>query len=168
MDPFLGEIKLFAITFVPKGWHLCDGALLPIAQNQALFALLGTQYGGNGVSTFGLPDLRGRVPVASVPGRNGVISGSEAVTLIPSEVPPHTHGVNVFTAAGNQSNPLGRHIAAPANSQNLYAAAAGARKVALDPSTVSNACTAGNHDNMQPYLVLNYYIATNGVFPQRN
>lgn len=168
MDPILGEIKLFAINIVPKGWAPCNGALLSITANQALYSLLGTYYGGNGTTTFALPDLRGRVPVASVGSQIGVSGGTETVTLTPNQVPPHTHDVNVSTAAGDQANGIGHNIAAPANNKNLYVAATSASTVALSPATIDTQGGSGNHNNMQPFLTLNYYIATAGIFPQRN
>ncbi|CAD6875576.1 phage tail protein [Methylomonas fluvii] len=167
MDPILGEIKLFAINIVPKGWAPCNGTLLPIAQNQALYSLLGTYYGGDGRNTFALPDLRGRVPVATVGEQPGASGGTEIVTLTAAQVPPHTHEINVSTAAGDQTNAIGHHIAAPANNNNLYIAATGASTIALDPATVDTQGGNGNHNNMQPFLTLNYYIATAGVYPQR-
>lgn len=167
MDPILGEIKLFAIKTLPAGWLPCDGRLIQIQQNQALYSLLGTYYGGDGRTTFALPDLRGRVPVAHGNAQIGVSGGTETVTLSPGQVPPHTHNVFVYAAAGDQASGLGQHIAAPANSNNkLYGAAAGA--VALNPATVDTQGGSGNHNNMQPFLALNYYIATAGTFPQRN
>lgn len=169
MDPILGEIKLFAIKTLPAGWLPCDGRLMQIQQNQALFSLLNTYYGGNGSTTFALPDLRGRVPVAHGNAQIGISGGTETVTLSPGQVPPHTHYVNVSTAEGDQANGLGHHIAAPDNSNNhLYVATAGASTVALNPATVDTQGGSGNHNNMQPFLALNYYIATKGVFPQRN
>lgn len=177
MDSYLGEIKLWALNFAPQDWHLCDGTLLPVAQNQALFSLIGTYYGGDGRTNFALPDLRGRVPVAA--GQNGQTGanlhfgdkgGTETTTLTQAQTPPHNHAVNVSSGNGNQPGGLNHHIAAavtatpPGTANNLYAAGGGAT-VALDPATVGTAGGASAHDNMQPYLALNYYICTAGLYP---
>lgn len=179
MDSYLGEIKLWALNFAPKDWHLCDGALLPVAQNQALFSLLGAYYGGDGRTNFALPDLRGRVPVAaghnSQTGANlhfGDKGGTETTTLTQAQTPPHNHAVNICSGNGNQPGGLNHHIAAavtstsPSSNINLYTAAGGAT-VALDPATISTAGSATAHENMQPYLALNYYICTAGLYPMR-
>ncbi len=174
MQPIVGEIKLWAIDYAPKGWALCNGALLPINQNQALYSLLGTKYGGDGVTTFALPDLRGRVPAGfgqSAPTMGGQ-AGSETVTLTAQTAPQHIHFVKVTSGNGDMVGGLGNHIAAavtrvdPITGVNLYAAAGGAT-VPLAPATVSS--SGGNlaHDNMQPSLALNYCIATVGVYPSR-
>lgn len=174
MDPYLGEIKLWAINFAPKGWALCDGSLLNVAQNQALFSLLGTHYGGNGSTTFALPDLRGRVPVNNGSMQFGTQGGEETVTLAANQVPQHTHQVGVYANPGNKSGANAHHIASavtrdtPPENANLYAPAAGATKVALNTATVGPAGLSAGHNNMQPYLALNYYIATTGIYPPRN
>lgn len=172
MDPYLGEIKLWPLTYAPQGWALCNGAILPISGNQALASLLGTYYGGDGKTTFALPDLRGRVPVsAGTTMKVGTKGGSETVTLTAQQAPPHSHAVNVYANAGNKANGLYNHIAAsvtstaPTADVNLYAAA-DANTVALDPATVSTVGGAA-HDNMQPWLALNYFICTDGIYPTR-
>jgi microcystin-dependent protein len=176
MDPYIGEIKLWAINFAPQGWALCNGALLNIQQNVALYSLLGTYYGGDGVKTFALPDLRGRVPVGIQPGGPAIGNkgGEETVALATAQVPPHTHSVNVYANAGNQTNGLGHHIAAAVlrttpTGVNLYGASVPATNIALAAATVSSSGTApaAGHNNIQPYLALNYYIATTGVYPPR-
>lgn len=178
MDSYLGEVKLWALTFAPKGWHLCDGTLMPVAQNPALFSLLSNQYGGDGRTNFALPDLRGRVPVAA--GYNsqtgtelhfGDEGGTETTTLTQQQTPPHTHAVNVCNDNGNQAGGLNRHIAAvvtstpPGSAMPLYAP--DGASVALVPETVSTEGGGEAHNNMQPYLALNYYICTNGFYPPR-
>lgn len=172
MDPILGEIKLWAINFAPQGWLACDGSLLPINQYQALYSLLSTQYGGDGRTNFALPDLRGRVPVHHGSARNGTKGGSEAVTLNTQQVPAHTHTVNVNNEAANVAAGLAHHLAAPVTRStppqniNLYVEETTAHKVTLHPDTVGKTGGAA-HNNMQPFLVLNYYIAAQGVYPQR-
>lgn len=176
MEPFIGEIMLFAGNFAPRGWAFCNGQLLSISQNTALFSILGTTYGGNGVQTFGLPDLRGRAPIhfGQGPGLSsydlGEMSGTEKVTLLPSEIPAHTHPLmgnngganspmNNSAVLSNQINEDGDTI------DTFYSGA---------PNTVLNSAsigaTGGNqpHNNMQPYLVLNYCIALEGIFPSRS
>jgi len=181
MDPFIGEIKLMAISYAPQGWALCDGTLLQINQNQTLYSLLGVQYGGDGRTTFALPDLRGRTPVHRGAKPNGTAGGSETITLTATQVPQHTHQVAVYTDAGNKNSGLNSHIAAPVSStsatqQFLLYAAAGlpTNQVALDQTstnaqpTVSSAGGGVAHENMQPWLALNYFIATTGTYPSRN
>lgn len=178
MDSYLGEVKLWALNFAPKGWHLCDGTLMPVAQNQALFSLLNNYYGGDGRTNFALPDLRGRVPVAtghnSQTGANpqlGDKGGTETTTLTQQQTPPHNHAVNVRGDNGNQAGGLNRHIAAavastpPGGAIPLYAS--DGASVALAPETVGIEGGGQAHNNMQPYLALNYYICTNGVYPPR-
>lgn len=169
-DPFLSEIRMFGYPFAPKGWAQCNGQLLPINQNQALFSLLGTQYGGNGSSTFALPDLRGRAPVSFGNGTvQGEVAGAENVTLLSAQMPAHSHQAvgasdtfntraydnSVFTTAAN----------ATTGPTNLYGPAS-----ALVPLGPSMTATGGSqpHNNMQPSLVVNFCIATVGVFPSRS
>jgi microcystin-dependent protein len=186
--PYLSEIRLLAFNFPPKGWAFCQGQLLPIAQNQALFALLGTMYGGNGQTTFALPDLRGRVPICSdnplafgtyALGAHG---GSETETLQLTEMPSHTHTVtpSQLTAtapckngAATQRGPGGAVPATEAsNVTAVYSsgAADGSEAASISAVAITAAATGGSqpHTNMQPYLVLNYCIALQGIFPSRN
>jgi microcystin-dependent protein len=163
-EPFLSEIRLMSFVFAPQGWALCNGQLLPINQNQALFSLLGTTFGGDGRVNFALPDLRGRTPihVGSVH-TLGERGGEQAHTLSIAELPTHTHEVR-----GN-SNPAGTPV--PTNSvlaqaSNLYAP--GANPVALGASTVTNAGGSQAHLNMQPFLTLTFCIALQGIFPSPN
>ncbi|MFV0541099.1 MAG: phage tail protein [Aestuariibaculum sp.] len=170
-DAYLGDIKLTAITFNQRGWMSCEGQLLSIAQNQALFALLGTTYGGDGITTFALPDLRGRVPVGVGQGTGlayktqGEQSGSEMNTLSVSQLPAHTHSVNATTTNGNQHEPT-NHLPA---STNLF----DKEYSNVLPNTTMNANMIGSTgsnmpvNNMQPYTVVRYVICVSGIFPSR-
>lgn len=171
MDPFVGEIKLVPYNFAPTGWALCAGQLMPISQNTALFSLLGTMYGGNGISTFALPDLRGRVAlgIGQGPGLSlydqGEVGGDEIVTLLASEMPAHTHGVNVTSTVATADNPVGKHAAAtPASTGNAYGTGVTGQ---MPVGAIGSTGGGQPHSNMQPYLALNYIIALQGVFPQR-
>lgn len=168
-DPFLGELKLAAFGFAPRGWAFCNGQILPIAQNQALFALLGTTYGGNGQTTFALPDLRGRTPMhAGVSISLGEKAGQEAVTLGVAQMPPHTHTLNGTSDLANAAQPGGALPAAkPRGGINRYAPA-GSSNTVMSPGAVAPAGGNQPHDNMQPYLVMNWLIALQGIFPSRN
>ena len=167
-DFYLGEIKAFGFNFAPRGWATCSGQILPIAQNTALFSLLGTQYGGNGQTTFALPDLRGRAPVHRS-GTNpiGTVAGTETVTLNINQIPAHAHALNGASAAANKRPATGNTLATD-NSPNADFYARGHVLVPLAPNAIG--LTGGNqpHSNMQPYLVINYSIATTGIFPSRN
>ena len=167
-EPFLGELKLAAFNFAPRGWAYCDGQLLPIAQNTALFSLLGTNYGGNGQTTFALPDLRGRVPVhVGSDIALGQMGGVEAVTLLTTELPAHSHTLSGASDLANASAPGGALPAAKPRGGLTRYAPAGSNTV-MAPGSV--ALTGGNqpHNNMQPYLVLAWLIAMEGIFPSRN
>lgn len=169
-DPFLGELKLAAFNFPPKGWAFCDGQTLPINQNVALFSLLGTTYGGNGVNTFRLPDLQGRVPLHAGQGDIplGTVGGLENVSLIQAELPAHAHGISGTGDLANASAPGGALPAAkPRGGINRYASPAAGDTV-MAPQAVSPAGGGQPHSNMQPYLVLNWLIALQGIFPSRN
>jgi microcystin-dependent protein len=165
-EPFLGEIRLFSGNFPPRGWALCDGSLLPINQNQALYSLLGTTYGGNGQTTFALPDLRGRVPVH--PG-NGVTlgqnSGEEAHTLTEAEMPLHTHTVSGSNSTGTSRNPDGGSWAITGETTLAYNQTP---NVGMNRQSLSEAGGSQPHTNMQPYIVLNFCIAIEGIYPSRN
>lgn len=173
MDPFIGEIIMFGGNFAPRGWALCDGSLLPISQNQALFSILGTTYGGDGRTTFALPDLRGRAPIhaGSGPGLRprslGQKGGEEDVTLTSNQMPAHTHDVGCSAQVGNAGTPAGNVPAAE------KAAAADVYQTSAPNQTMSSAMihSAGggqSHDNMQPFLAVNFIIALVGTFPSRN
>lgn len=171
-DNFLGEIKLLPYDWPPKGWAPCDGRLLAINTNQALFSLLGTTYGGNGVTTFALPDLRGRVPLhpnvsAGIP--QGTVAGVENVTLLQNNLPAHNHGVSAATTPGNNQTFASNYIAgaqAGGTNVNLYGAPNSLQT--LNPASVSNTGGSQPHQNCQPSLVLAYCIATQGIYPSRN
>lgn len=162
--PFLAEIKIISFGFPPKGWAFCDGQLLPINQNQALFSILGTTYGGNGQTTFGLPDLRGKVPFhggnALVLGQTG---GESAHTLNTSELPAHVHAAMASSNNADQVSPGGNFWAKGAAS--AYSATANAT---MSPLSLVSAGGSQPHENMSPYLVLNFVIALQGIFPSQN
>jgi microcystin-dependent protein len=163
-EPFLAEIRMFSFNFPPKGWALCNGQLLPINQNQALFALLGTTYGGNGQTNFALPDLRGRVPMHEGNGHTlGERSGAETHTVNINELPAHTHTARASSASGNTPVPTNNFLAAANNvfrpADNLTPLAAG---------TVSNVGGSQPHTNMQPFLTIEFCIALQGIFPSQN
>lgn len=170
-DPFVAEIRLFAGSFAPRGWALCNGQLLPISQNTALFSLLGTTYGGNGVSTFALPDLQGRVPLQQGQGPGlslydlGQTGGEEAVTLIQSEMPSHTHVVAASATDGGDRSPANERFAVGVGGLNQFAATPGGALLA--PQAVSQAGGSQPHNNLQPYLTLTFIIALQGIYPQR-
>ena len=163
-EPFLSEIRIMSFVYAPKGWALCNGQLLPINQNQALFSLLGTTFGGDGRVNFALPDLRGRTPI-HVGSRHtlGERGGEQAHTLSIAELPTHTHVANATSATGNASNPTGNVLAA---ANNLYTAPA--NLTSLSPTTVANAGGSQAHLNMQPFLALSFCIALQGIFPSPN
>lgn len=166
-QPFMGEIRLCSFNFAPKGWALCNGQILSIAQNQALFSLLGTMYGGNGTSTFALPDLRGRSPI-QVGGSHpqGERSGEEFHTLTSSEMPQHSHLVSVSSAAGDQTTPNNGFIAA-SNVDMPFTGPAEA-VISVHSSTVASVGGSQPHENRPPFLVVNFVIALQGSFPSRN
>jgi microcystin-dependent protein len=168
MEPLMGQIILFAGTYAPKGWAMCDGQLLSIAQNSALFSLLGTTYGGDGRTTFALPDLRGRVPMhpGQGPGLSprdlGQQGGLEDVTLTQNQIPGHTHALNTNDVAATDRSPTG----------NMLAQATTYAGTSRTPAAMSGAAigmTGGSqpHDNVQPFTCINFIIATEGVYPAR-
>jgi microcystin-dependent protein len=163
-EPFLSEIRIMSFGFPPKGWALCDGQLLPINQNQALFSLLGTTYGGDGRVNFALPDLRSRVPIHMGSGHTlGERGGEQGHTLSISEIPTHTHVLSGTNTAGNAANPSAALLA---QASNVYAAPGGGL-TALNPASVANVGGSQAHLNMQPFLVLNFSIALQGIFPSQ-
>jgi microcystin-dependent protein len=164
-EPFLGQIMMVGFNFPPRGWALCDGQLLQISQNQALFSLLGTTYGGDGRTTFALPDLRGRVPVHfGTTIRLGDRVGAENHALTVAEMPAHSHPVSAGALPPQEDEP-GGHFWAQSEGQNGYA---GTADGAMGAGAVSTAGSGAAHPNMQPYLTINFVIALQGTFPSRN
>jgi microcystin-dependent protein len=167
--PFLSEIKIVSFNFAPKGWAFCNGQTLPINQNQALFSLLGTTYGGNGITTFQLPNLQGNVPVhsGSDPFGNayelGQTGGDATVTLVASEMPEHVHEAQAVGVPASSASPVGNTWAESAS--DPYGASSNA---VMSVSSVSEEGGGQPHDNMPPYLVLNFVIALAGIFPSQN
>jgi microcystin-dependent protein len=172
MTPILGEIRNFGFNFAPRGWAQCNGQIMSIAQNTALFSLLGTMYGGNGVQTFALPDLRGRVPIGmgAGPGLTNRVQGEEAgdetTTLATNNLPAHSHALNAKVGIGNQATPSG-HLLAASDQRNSQFTSAGA-DTTMAATSVGSTGSGTPINNMQPYLVTNYCIALEGVFPSRN
>lgn len=163
MEPYIGEIRLFSFNGIPRGWLPCEGQLLPIQQNQALFALLGTTYGGNGVNNFAVPDLRGRVPVqfdSTYP--LGTATGTPTHTLTTAEIPAHTHAVKASSATASSANLTGNVWAQETNSFGPAESLA-----PMSGAAISKAGGSQPHENMQPYLAMGFYIATQGIFPSR-
>jgi len=168
-EPFLSEIRLFSFGYAPSGWAMCNGQLLPINQNQALFALLGTTYGGNGQTNFALPDLRARTPIHTGSGfLLGQQGGEQAHTLTPSELPLHTHFANASSDAADAAVPGGNLLGVVDNTTFGNAYGGPSNFAALDPQAVSNVGGGQAHLNMQPFLSLNFCIALQGIFPSRN
>jgi len=174
-DQFVAEIRIFPFNFAPTGWAFCNGQLMPISQNTALFSLLGTTYGGDGKSTFALPDLQGNAPMQPGQGAGlslrdlGEIGGSQFVTLLTSEIPIHTHALRAFaTVPGDQfgPNPNGQSLLAQSDNGAIYNATI-SNLVQFAPQALSPAGGSLPHNNMQPYLTLNFCIALQGIFPPR-
>ncbi|MGA8213804.1 MAG: tail fiber protein [Candidatus Sulfotelmatobacter sp.] len=167
---FLGEIRMFAGNFAPQGWAMCNGQLLSISQNTALFALLGTTYGGDGTTTFALPNLQSRIPIHQGQGVGlspyviGQLSGTENVTLLTSQLPQHTHAANADSGSGGVSNPANTYWASSANTKQ-YAPSTNA---AMAPSAMSQTGGSQPHTNIMPYLAVSFIIALEGIFPSRN
>lgn len=168
-DPFVAEIRIFGFNFAPHGWAFCNGQLLPLSQNTALFSLLGTTYGGNGKTNFALPDLQGRAPMfyGQGPGLSlrdiGEQSGSETVTLLQTEMPAHSHSYNAANDSGVQPNPDGA-VPTRIAAYNSDSAAPGM----MNAGAIAPAGGSQPHNNMQPYLGLNFCIALQGIFPPRS
>ncbi|HTJ74932.1 MAG TPA: tail fiber protein [Acidimicrobiales bacterium] len=167
-DPFLAQIMMFGGNFAPRGWALCNGQILSIAQNTALFSLLGTTFGGNGQTTFALPDLRGRVPVhpGQGPGLSqvtlGQAGGAEVVTLLQTQMPGHGHGVAASNGTATASRPSNNFLAAGGS----YATATDG--TVMNPGMIQSSGGNQPHENRQPYLGVNFIIALQGIFPSRN
>jgi microcystin-dependent protein len=174
-DPFLAEIRMFAGNFPPNGWAFCDGQLMPISQNTALFSLLGTSYGGDGRSTFGLPDLRGSTPMQQGQGAGlsqrdlGEMAGTATVTLVQSEMPLHKHAVGAVSGPGGVNDPTNATLAQATQGRatdRIYGAGTGPDTM-LSSAAFSPQGGDQPHNNMQPYLTVTFIIALQGIFPQR-
>jgi microcystin-dependent protein len=172
-DPFVAEIRIFPFNFAPRGWAFCDGQLMPLSQNTALFSLLGTTYGGNGTSNFALPNLQGSAPMhpGHGPGLNlhdlGEQSGVQAVALLQSEMPAHAHAVQANAAQADLSGPDPARVLARASGGSAYQANSSANLVQMSDQALAPAGGDQPHNNMQPYLTLSFNIALQGVFPPR-
>lgn len=168
-QPFLSEIQIFAFNFAPRGWAMCNGQILSIAQNTALFSLLGTTYGGNGQTTFALPDARGRVVLHAGSHQGtytlGQRSGSETVTLIQSQMPQHVHGIAATTATASETYPAPTNMWASGAAEPSFAASANG---VMASTAVGLAGGSQPHQNRSPYLAMNICIALEGIFPSRN
>lgn len=173
-DQFVAEIRIFPFNFAPKGWAMCNGQLLPISQNTALFSLLGTTYGGDGKSTFALPDLQGRA--AMHPGQGpglslrdlGETGGSDTVTLLPSEIPAHTHEIRAAVVPGNRTGPAGNAFARVTSGNPYIPADPPPAQAALSDQALAPYGGSLPHNNLMPYLTMNFCIAMQGVFPPRH
>lgn len=170
-DPFLGEIRLFGFNFAPVGWAMCQGQQLPISQNAALFSLLGVSYGGNGTTTFALPDLRARVPLSMGQGPGlsdyviGQTGGSENVALVATQLPAHSHSVNASSTAAAADRPAGAVLGRA--SVNIYSSGPDGATV-MNGGMIANTGGSQPHPNLQPFLTLNFCIALQGVYPSRS
>ncbi len=172
-EPFVGEIRMFAGNFAPRSWAFCDGQLLAVSQNDALFSLLGTIYGGDGRTTFGLPDMRGRLAMHAGTGpglsqrRLGSKLGTENETLNVNQLPSHSHNIEANNAQGSSSVPRGS-FAKDATSSNLYSTSLAGATTSLSPNMVENTGGSRNHNNLMPFLCINFIIALFGIYPSRN
>jgi microcystin-dependent protein len=168
-DQFVAEIRIFGFNFAPKGWAFCAGQILPISQNTALFSLLGTTYGGDGKSTFALPDMQGNVALQSGQGNGlslrylGEIGGSQSVTLLQTEIPSHSHPLTAVSGLAERSNPT-NNVYAVADGQDQYGTPA---NTPMSPQAIAPVGGSLPHNNLQPYLTMNYCIALQGIYPPR-
>jgi microcystin-dependent protein len=170
-QPFIGEIRLFAGNFAPSGWAFCDGQLMSIAENDTLFALIGTTYGGDGQTTFNLPDLSSRVPVHQGSGGIGTLTlgqagGAETVTLTTTQIPSHTHGLNGSSATATTSGPGGA-VPATLSGVTTFGYGADAPPTTMAPQSLVGSGGSQPHDNLQPYLVVNFIISLFGIYPSQ-
>jgi microcystin-dependent protein len=172
-EPFVGEIRMFAGNFAPRGWAFCDGQLLAVSQNDALFSLFGTIYGGDGRTTFGLPDLRGRIPIHAGHGpglserRLGAKSGEESVTLTLNQTPSHSHGMSANSTQGDSATPTGA-FAPDAAGSNIYITSLNPPVVNLNSSMLSHIGGSRSHTNLMPYLCIHFIVALFGIYPSRH
>ncbi len=172
--PYLGEIRLLPFNFAPLGWADCDGSLFSIAENEALFSLLGTTYGGNGQTTFGLPDLRGRVPLHQGTGNGlspriiGQLGGKESVALTAAQMPAHSHGFNATSDNATANTPAANNQLGAVDGDTLYTSdIAGAQGFTTAPSMLAPAGASQPHDNLMPTLTVRFCIATQGIYPSQ-
>ena len=165
-EPFLSEIRIMSFNFAPKGWALCNGQLLPINQNQGLFSLLGTTYGGDGRVNFALPNLQGRAPIHMGSGHTlGERGGEQGHTLTINELPTHVHTLNGSSTQATTNVPANNTVLSASNPQNVYAQAS--NLIAMSAASIGNTGGSQAHLNMQPFLVLNFCIALQGIFPSQ-
>jgi microcystin-dependent protein len=173
MDPFVAEIRIFPFNFAPKGWAFCDGQILPLSQNTALFSLLGTTYGGDGKSNFALPNMQGNAPMhpGQGPGLSlhdlGETGGSETVSLLESEIPSHSHSLMASAQPSTRTSPAGNSLCRIQSGATPFVAPSGAPLVSFSDNALAPAGGDQPHNNMQPYLTLNFCIALQGVYPPR-
>ena len=167
-EPFVGEIRMFAGTFAPRNWAFCDGQLLAISQNDALFSLLGTTYGGDGRTTFGLPDLRGRFPMHQGTGYPiGRKSGAENVTLTANQLPAHNHTLRYSSGRAHATTPLNNALAVSASGDRQFSTQTGST-ADMHPNSVSQTGGGQSHNNMSPFLCIHFIIALYGIYPSRS
>ncbi|HEX6384975.1 MAG TPA: tail fiber protein [Anaerolineae bacterium] len=172
-EPFIAEIRIFAGNFAPRGWAFCNGQLLPISQNTALFSLVGTTYGGDGRTTFALPNLQGRAPLhpGQGPGLTarqlGEQGGTESVTLSAAEIPNHAHALQAYSRPGDLADPAERSLAR-ASGGNVYQQNSSTNMVQMDGQALADSGGSQPHNNMQPYLAINFIIALQGIYPSRS
>lgn len=171
-EPFLAEVRIVGFNFAPRGWAFCDGQILPINQNQSLYSLLGTTYGGDGRTSFALPEFRGRTPIHKGRSNGGPVhalgqkSGEETHTLAVSEMPQHTHMLSASSSNASSEDPTNQSWAK--STERIYAASTAASATAMSSSLIANSGGGQAHENMQPYLAMNFCIALQGLFPSRN
>lgn len=165
MNPYIGEIRMFGGNFAPVGWMICDGSLIPISENETLFNLIGTTYGGDGQSTFGLPDMRGRIPIHMGNNQIGQMAGTEDVTLTTQQIPGHNHTFQGSTNIADQVSPAGQVVGQSSVAQLFRVAGASADFAA---NAVSSTGGSQPHSNLQPFLCVNYIIAIAGIYPTQS
>jgi microcystin-dependent protein len=172
-DPYIGEVRMFGGNFAPRGWSFCDGSLLSISEYETLYTLLGTTYGGDGQTTFGVPDLRGRLPIhaGAAPGGStytlGESAGSETVTLTTAQLAAHSHALMASASPADGADPTS-NVLAGSDSQNFYGPANPDKAAAMNPGFVTSTGGSQPHDNMQPYLCVTFIIATEGIYPSQS
>jgi len=167
--PYFGEIRMFGGNFAPRGWAFCSGQLLPISQNDALFSLIGTTYGGDGQETFALPDLQGRIPIHQGSGfQLGQMGGTETVTLTAQQIPNHMHPPQCKSTAGELGSPQNAVWAASASNQQIYSNAGPTSGISMNAAAMANDGGNQPHDNMMPFLAVSFIIALEGIYPSQN